>query len=465
MSKPNSQASLPNRISDLGNVNNPQNGIFEYDSFNIEPDIKIDKLSHVQQGLSDKYQFEHTLRDQIINACQGIKACNLALYKPANKFEGICSELRSSIATYERSKGQHSTFVSKNYDHDHHWTDRTYGGRGIPQHYSNNHKSQEPRITEGSFSNDHKEFRKPNHQKKCFICRKIGCWSTKHTSQDRRRAYDKFCQYSEEGNLTRFDQFLFEFEGLETGIEMTNDTEIQAVIADMNMEIEEEDHERTEGQLFAEMGAVDGIKILTILDDQAAKHTFTKEDAFYHRNDPASDEISEHISESFTFKDRYSSYEFQGIMPDTGAAGVSPAANPQFEGLERLKPMTKLDTSTAGNYNIKIGKSIAKSIGTTLVNTPLGEILFHVVPANTPFLFCVQDMDQMGVYLDDLRNVLVQGDKPVPIVRKWGHPFMLLEIEQTLAQFHLTETELKRLHRRFGHSSVRRLERILQRAR
>lgn len=258
--------------------------------------------------------------------------------------------------------------------------------------------------------------------------------------------------------MTKFDQFLFEFKGLETGIEMTNDIKIQAVIADINMKIEEEDHERTEGQLFTEKGAVDRIKILTILDDQAVKHTFTKEDAFYHMNDPASDEISEKISESFAFKDRYSSYKFQGIIPDTGAAGVSTAGNPQFEALKRLKPMTKLDISTAGKHNIKFRKGTAKSIGTTLVNTPLGEILFHVVPENTPFLFCVQAMDHMGVYLDNLRNVLVQGDVRVPIVRKWDHPFMLLEIEQTLTQCHLTETELKRLNRRFGNPSVGRQE-------
>ena len=71
----------------------------------------------------------------------------------------------------------------------------------------------------------------------------------------------------------------------------------------------------------------------------------------------------------------------------------------------------------------------------------------------------------MGVKLDNLANVLIQGDKVVPIVRKWGHPWMLLhQPEETLAWSYLTETELRQLHRRFGHPSVRRLMRILQRA-
>jgi len=74
-------------------------------------------------------------------------------------------------------------------------------------------------------------------------------------------------------------------------------------------------------------------------------------------------------------------------------------------------------------------------------------------------------MDKLGVKLDNLENVLIQGDNIVPIVRKWGHPWMLLQHkEEALAWSHLTETELRRLHRRFGHPSVRRLVDILHKA-
>jgi hypothetical protein len=42
------------------------------------------------------------------------------------------------------------------------------------------------------------------------------------------------------------------------------------------------------------------------------------------------------------------------------------------------------------------------------------------------FLFCLQDMDRMGVKLDNLANILIQGEKIVFIIHKWGHPWMLL---------------------------------------
>jgi hypothetical protein len=125
----------------------------------------------------------------------------------------------------------------------------------------------------------------------------------------------------------------------------------------------------------------------------------------------------------------------------------------------------EIDTSAAGNNTIRFGKGTTTVKGVVRIPTPLGTITFHVVPTNTPFLLCLQDMDAMGVRFDNLQNILIQGNKIVPIVRKWGHPWMLLnKPEETLAWSHLTETELRQLHRRFRHPSVQQLVTVLQRA-
>jgi hypothetical protein len=34
-------------------------------------------------------------------------------------------------------------------------------------------------------------------------------------------------------------------------------------------------------------------------------------------------------------------------------------------------------------------------------------IIFHIVPANIPFLFYIQDMNKIGVKLDNLKNVFI----------------------------------------------------------
>jgi hypothetical protein len=89
-------------------------------------------------------------------------------------------------------------------------------------------------------------------------------------------------------------------------------------------------------------------------------------------------------------------------MPDTGASGVSSAGEPQFKALCKLDRKVRLNTSRAGEHKIKFGDGDPKvSLGTADVDTPIGTITFHILPTNTPFLFCLKDMDAMGV---ELRN-------------------------------------------------------------
>ncbi|KAF2470266.1 uncharacterized protein BDR25DRAFT_355382 [Lindgomyces ingoldianus] len=85
------------------------------------------------------------------------------------------------------------------------------------------------------------------------------------------------------------------------------------------------------------------------------------------------------------------------------------------------------------------------------IRTPIGPITFHVVPARTPFLLYLADIDRLGVRLNNLKNEIVQGYNWIPIVRKW-------------AAAHLTKTKLQQLYRRFRHPLIKKLENLLNRA-
>jgi len=61
----------------------------------------------------------------------------------------------------------------------------------------------------------------------------------------------------------------------------------------------------------------------------------------------------------------------------------------------------------AGQYIIRFSKGTAISLSTIRVQTPLGYITFHIIPANTLFLFYIRDIDKLGVKLDNLKNILV----------------------------------------------------------
>ena len=426
--------------------------------------ILLDTLQKIQRGLSVVYQAEYSLREQVINACRGIAECNLALFNPADTYEGVCAQLRSSIGTAMRDREsqqqQFNAYPNDDTDndndsqYDHNWTDRTYGGQGRYRGVSRGRPRHSPRGFRRGYAGGYHN-QPMSRQKKCYVCEKPNCWSTRHTDDERRQAYTKFRQYAQkvsnkEPTVAYFQSFLAQFEGVDALPKDDNDlNEAEQLLVQMEVEDEEAD------QFFTEYGQIDGLQTISVLSDQSVFHAVTKIDVF---NEPTENSV-------FTFNDRYSANIFQGIMPDSGAAGVSTAGKPQVTALQRLDPTIQLDTSTAGQHNIRFGKGMATSLGTIQVSTPLGSIVFHVVPTNTPFLFCIQDMDRMGVILDNLKNVLIQGTTIVPVIRKWGHPWMLLHHpEQSVAWSHLTESELRRLHRRFGHPSVRRLFKVLQRA-
>ena len=81
-------------------------------------------------------------------------------------------------------------------------------------------------------------------------------------------------------------------------------------------------------------------------------------------------------------------------------------------------------------------------------------------------------MDTLQVYYNNLKNVVVTPSATIPVIRQFGHSFVLWG--KSLQQFitssltqnpcYLTSTELSRLHRRFGHPSIERLHALLERA-
>jgi hypothetical protein len=95
-------------------------------------------------------------------------------------------------------------------------------------------------------------------------------------------------------------------------------------------------------------------------------------------------------------------------MPDTGASGVLSAGEPQFNALRKIDLKVQLNMLRADEHKIRFGKGDpVASRGTVDVSTLLGTIIFYVLPTNTPFLFCIKNMDNISVELHNLKNVLV----------------------------------------------------------
>ena len=170
--------------------------------------------------------------------------------------------------------------------------------------------------------------------------------------------------------------------------------------------------------------------------------------------------------------DRYTDKEFYGIMIDTGASRRSTAGLGQYKAYKRIVKDANIDTTQAGAINVQFGIGSTPSIGSITINTPIGNVDFHVVQADTPFLLCLADMDSLRTYYNNVTDTLITPSAKLPITRRFGHPFLLWKdalqayIQQSFNYnpCFLTDTEIRRLHRRFGHPSAEKLYKLLERS-
>jgi hypothetical protein len=186
---------------------------------------------------------------------------------------------------------------------------------------------------------------------------------------------------------------------------------------------------------------------------------------------------------------RYDDREFKNILMNCDAADRSIEDIEQFKALQRISDVV-LNQKT-------IESSIKFDIDNTLIlkfvnlNISLEIITFHIVKINTPFLLCLNDLNRLSIYFNNLINEMIQKIlnqitknqnttkfqisskiRRHLVIRRYDHAFLLRKIftYSLIAEFIdensclLIEIELRRLHRRFDHFSARRLYEILMRS-
>ena len=403
--------------------------------------LLIKELRHLQHGLDMEFGSDKFLLNKLINACQEIPACQYACYKPADNLAGFINDLRSSITTYEKARVSHENTETF-------FTDRRY----------HRHDSQRPTDR---FANGRYNKGLNSNKKKCFICNKEGCWSTKHTAEERERSKKKFQQRFSR----RVDQYIAEYEGKEeSDQEEELEEEMEALILSARSPSPDSGSRESSEAFLTSFGNVNGYDIAATLADQSVHHAITGSD--YALNGDTDPFIYAKATEG-----RYTSKKFYGIMIDTGASTRSTAGYGQYLAYKELSNID-IDKSEAGAINVQFGIGSTPSIGSIMVVTPFGDVKFHVVEADTPFLLCLKDMDSLGIYFNNLKNILISPNYSVSVVRQFGHPFLLwneslsafLQDSLSSSSCFLTDTELRQLHRRFGHPSANRLIRLLERS-
>ncbi|KAI0998572.1 hypothetical protein K3495_g9620 [Podosphaera aphanis] len=353
------------------------------------------QLRKVQLGLPDRFRGDLSLRDAMIDAVRDIRECSLACYKPAATFEPLCADIRASITTEEYLKNNASLPASNSSfplspDHIDHQLDidRRYGGGKMKQRVLH----QFP------------EFQKVFYEKnKAF-----------KTFKERLRMHNK--PYDDH----KIHQYVIECEGINDTFDDDEYDLYDSLILNLDLGNDGNDKKFSDAQYFTRYGEISGYDTVAKLNDQSVQHAIALIDSSYDSRSihgetmviPFKDFLpikspsllsSENSPFSFTQSTRYLDSTFHGIIIDTGAAKVSTAGYNQFLALCKIQNL-HLNKSQAGQARICFGIGTAISLGSTIIETKIGKITFHVVPSDTPFLLCLQDMDALHVKFDNLKT-------------------------------------------------------------
>ena len=112
-------------------------------------------------------------------------------------------------------------------------------------------------------------------------------------------------------------------------------------------------------------------------------------------------------------------------MIDTRASKQSTAGYGQYFAYKKEVTHVQVNKAKARAVNVQFGIGSTSSIGSLLLDTPIGIIEFRVVEADTLCLLYLEDINKLNVYFNKLENVLITSTKSVSVVYCFNHPFLL----------------------------------------
>ena len=416
--------------------------------------LLIRDLRHLQHGLDVQLRTNKFIHKKLINECQDVPARQYACFKPTDWLASRINDLRSSIITFQKANPDNRQMQAF-------FTDHRYQKQYHPP------LSAYTRRDRGDNRGDNQAW---IGRKKCFVCNKKGCWSSKYTWDEREEPKKKFKKRFSQRFDNRASQYIAEYERVD--YEIDDDIEdidkaAEALMIDVGFSSPfnlDQENVNT-NTLITSFGTIHQAKTMTeYLVNCSFDHTITGVDLT----------LTPHESDLFTYitSERYTSDEFHGIMIDIGASKWQTAEHGKFLAYKKKIKHVQVDKSQAGAVNVQFGIDSTSSTGSLLLDTSIGIVEIHFVDADISFLLCLEDMDKLNVYFKNLENLLIASTKSVPVVRRFGPPFLLWN--ESLHSFiansfinnpcFLTDTELCQLHCRFSHLSEGKLRKVLERA-
>ena len=85
-----------------------------------------------------------------------------------------------------------------------------------------------------------------------------------------------------------------------------------------------------------------------------------------------------------------------------------------------------LNKNTKGQVKVQFGISSTLFIRSIIVETLIGQVEFYIITLKTPFLLSLADINKLGVYFNNLTNLLITStSNSVLVMRRFSYSFLL----------------------------------------
>ena len=91
----------------------------------------------------------------------------------------------------------------------------------------------------------------------------------------------------------------------------------------------------------------------------------------------------------------YTPREFYSIIINTGTLKKSTIGYGQYLAYKAINNNTDINTTQTGAVNVQFSIGLIILIGLVKIKTLIGLVDFHIVKADTPFLFYLADIDRL----------------------------------------------------------------------
>ena len=132
----------------------------------------------------------------------------------------------------------------------------------------------------------------------------------------------------------------------------------------------------------------------------------------------------------------YTSTKFVGIIINIKASKHFTAEYNQFLTLQKINKV-QLNKSIKSIVSVQFKIGSISSIGFIKVATPINTVEFYIIKVNTPFLLYLADIDNLQVYFNNLKNILITPLKTVLVIHQFRHLFLL---QDTLLYVFITKS-------------------------